>query len=168
MQTMNELFLTLLQDVYYAEKQLLKTLPKLAKHSANEKLAEAFEKHHDETQHHLERLDQVFDMIGKKARGKKCDAILGIIAEGEEVIEDGEDEAVCDAGILAAAQAAEHYEIARYGTLIEWATTMGQRDAVKLLQETLDEEKHADQLLTQIAQQEVNRTAMHTQEHAAE
>src|SRR5262249_32256209 len=117
MRSMEELFYSLLQDVYYAEKQLLKALLKLAKNSNNEQIQEAFTTHRDETEGHVERLDKVFDAIGKKPRGRTCDAILGIIAEGEEVINETEDAAVRDAGILAAAQAAEHYEIARYGTL---------------------------------------------------
>jgi ferritin-like metal-binding protein YciE len=168
MQSMEELFHALLQDVYYAEKQLLKALPKLAKKSANEQLSEAFTTHRDETEGHVERLDKVFEMIGKKPRGKKCDAILGIIAEGDEVIAEVEDEAVRDAGILAAAQAAEHYEMARYGTLCAWAKLLGHEDAVDLLQETLEEEKHADELLTEIAESAVNEAASGEAQEAAE
>jgi ferritin-like metal-binding protein YciE len=123
---MDELFHSLLQDVYYAEKQLLKALPKLAKKSTNINLQEAFATHRDETEEHVARLEKVFEIIGKRPRGKMCDAILGIIAEGEEVIGDVRDGALRDAGILAAAQAAEHYEIARYGTLREWAKLLGQ------------------------------------------
>src|ERR1700733_5921809 len=160
MQSMNELFHALLQDVYYAEKQLLKALPKLAKKSANAQLSEAFLTHRDETEGQIERLDKVFEMIGKKPRAKKCDAILGIIAEGEEVIAEVEDRAVRDAGILAAAQAAEHYEMARYGTLCAWAKALGHEDAVELLQETLDEEKHADEVLKEIAESAVNEAAV--------
>jgi ferritin-like metal-binding protein YciE len=167
MQSMDELFHNLLQDVYYAEKQLLKTLPKLAKKSSNGQLQQAFLTHRDETEEHVERLGRVFEAIGKKPRGKTCDAILGIIAEGEEVIEETEDEAVRDAGILAAAQAAEHYEIARYGTLRAWAAQLGHEDVVDLLEETLQEEKHADQLLTSIAEGGVNEGAG-SRAHAAE
>jgi ferritin-like metal-binding protein YciE len=159
MQSMEELFYALLQDVYFAEKQLLKTLPKLAKKSTNEKLQEAFTTHRDETEGQVERLEKVFKAIGKKPRGKTCDAILGIIAEGQEIMDEVDDEALRDAGILAAAQAAEHYEIARYGTLRAWAELLGQAEAVELLGETLAEEKHADQLLTSIADGGVNESA---------
>jgi ferritin-like metal-binding protein YciE len=156
---MDELFYSLLQDVYYAEKQLLKALPKLAKKSTNINLQEAFSTHRDETEEHVARLEQVFEIIGKRSRGKTCDAILGIIAEGEEVIEDVKDGALRDVGILAAAQAAEHYEMARYGTLREWAKLLGLEQAVDLLDKTLAEEKHADELLTSIAAGGVNESA---------
>jgi ferritin-like metal-binding protein YciE len=160
MKSMEDLFHSLLQDVYYAEKQLLKTLPKLAKKSSRAELEKAFTDHHAETEGHVERLEKVFGMIGKTPRGKKCEAILGIIREGDEVMKKAEDDAVCDAGILAAAQAAEHYEIGRYGTLCAWAQALGRTDAAALLKETLDEEKHADQLLTSIAESGVNEAAM--------
>lgn len=167
MQSMDELFHDLLQDVYYAEKQLLKALPKLAKKSASEQLAEAFITHRDETEGHVERLDQVFEMIGKKPRGKKCEAILGIIAEGQDIIAEAQGEELRDAGIIAAAQAAEHYEIARYGTLCAWARLLGRDDAASLLHETLEEEKHADEVLTAIADGGVNEgAAVHTQQAA--
>ena len=152
-------FYALLQDVYFVEKQLLKTLPKLAKKSTNEKLREAFTTHRDETEGQVKRLEKVFNAIGKKPRGKTCDAILGIIAEGQEIMDEVDDEALRDAGILAAAQAAEHYEIARYGTLRAWAELLGQEEAVELLSETLAEEKHADELLTSIADGGVNESA---------
>ena len=159
MRSMNDLYYALLQDVYFAEKQLLKTLPKLAKKSSNRKLQKAFLDHRDETEVQIERLEKVFEALGKRPRGKTCDAIMGIIAEGQEVIDEVDDEVVRDAGILAAAQAAEHYEIARYGTLRSWAELLGQEDAVELFEETLEEEKHADELLTQIADSEVNADA---------
>ena len=158
MRSMEELFYALLQDVYFVEKQLLKTLPKLAKKSTNEKLREAFTTHRDETEGQVERLEKVFKAIGKKPRGKTCDAILGIIAEGQEIMDEVDDEALRDAGILAAAQAAEP-EIARYGTLRAWAELLGQEEAVELLSETLAEEKHADELLTSIADGGVNESA---------
>jgi ferritin-like metal-binding protein YciE len=145
--------------VYFAEKQLLKALPKLAKNSANQKLREAFTTHRDETEGQVERLAEVFEAIGKKPRGKTCDAILGIIAEGQEIIDEARQEAVRDAGMIAAAQAAEHYEIARYGTLCAWAELLGLDRAVELLRETLAEEKHADELLTSIAISGVNESA---------
>ena len=159
MRSTNDLYYALLQDVYFAEKQLLKTLPKLAKKSTNRKLQKAFLDHRDETEVQIERLDKVFEALGKRPRGKTCDAILGIIAEGQEIIDEVDDEAMRDAGILAAAQAAEHYEIARYGTLRSWAELLGQEEAVELFEETLAEEKHADELLTSIADSEVNATA---------
>src|SRR6266849_6175233 len=132
MQSMDDLFYALLQDVYFAEKELLKTLPELAK---------------------------MFEAIGQKPCGKTCDAMLGIIAEGHRVIDEVEDDAVRDAGILAAAQAAEHYEIARYGTLRAWAELLGRDETVELLGETLEEEKHADELLSSIAEGGVNESA---------
>jgi ferritin-like metal-binding protein YciE len=159
MRSMEEMFYALLQDVFYAEKQLLKALPKLAKNSTNEKLREAFTDHRDETEGHIERLEKVFEAIGKRARGKTCDAILGIIEEGQKVIDDFEAGAVRDAGMISAAQAAEHYEIARYGTLCAWAELLGRQDAVDLLKETLAEEKRADELLTSIAKGGVNESA---------
>jgi ferritin-like metal-binding protein YciE len=160
MKSMEDLFYNLLQDVYYAEKQLVKTLPKLAKKSTSPELEKAFMDHRAETERHVERLERVFEMIGKKARARKCDAILGIIKEGEEVMKQAGEDGICDAGLLAAAQAAEHYEIARYGTLCAWAKTLGHDDAVGPLQETLQEEKKADALLTSIAESGVNEAAM--------
>jgi ferritin-like metal-binding protein YciE len=160
MKSMEDLFHNLLQDVYHAEKQLVRTLPKLAKKTSSAELEKAFNDHAEETEGHVERLEEVFEMIGKKARGKKCDAILGIIAEGDEVMKEAEDDTVRDAGLLAAAQAAEHYEIARYGTLCAWAEALGNDDAARLLNKTLEEEKKADQLLTSIAESGVNQAAI--------
>jgi ferritin-like metal-binding protein YciE len=159
MKTMDELFHTMLQDVYYAEKQLLRALNKMAKKSTNAELEEAFTDHRAETEGQIERLDRVFEMIGKKPRGKKCEAILGIVAEGDEVMEEAEEDDVRDAGLIAAAQAAEHYEIARYGTLVAWARQIGKAQAARLLQQTLEEEKKADALLTKIAEAQVNPAA---------
>jgi len=160
MKTMDELFHALLQDVYYAEKQLTKALPKMAKNADNARLKKAFTDHLKETEGHLERLEQAFEMIAKPARGKKCDAILGIIAEGKEVIDEADDDQIRDAGLIASGQAAEHYEIARYGTLCAWAKLIGKPQVARLLHETLEEEKHADQLLTQIAEERVNQQAL--------
>lgn len=160
MKSINDLFLTFLQDVYYAERQILKALPKMAKAAQNEKLKEALMHHRDESQHHVERLQQVFEQIGKRARGQTCEALNGIVEEGEEVIEQFEAGPVRDAGIVASAQAVEHYEISRYGTMIAWAKACGMQDAVKLLEETLAEEKKADQMLNQIANEAVNREAL--------
>ena len=149
--TMSDLFHELLKDVYYAEKKLVKTLPKLAKESSNEELADAFTSHLAETEEHVARLEKVFDMIGEKPTAKKCDAIEGIVAEGEEVIDEVKDEKVKDAGLIASGQAAEHYEMARYGTLIAWAELLGLSDAVPLLEDTLEEEKAADKKLSEIS-----------------
>jgi len=159
MKTMEELFHALLQDIYYAEKQLTKTLPKMAKEADNEELKKAFTDHLKETEGHVERLEKAFEVIGKPARGKTCDAILGIIAEGKEVIEETDDDQVLDAGLIAAGQAAEHYEIARYGTLCAWAKLIGKPQVARLLHETLEEEKHADKVLNEIAERAVNRQA---------
>jgi ferritin-like metal-binding protein YciE len=164
MKSMEDLFHNALQDVYYAEKQLLRTLPKLAKNSSDAELEKALINHRHETEGQVRRLEEVFDMIGKKPRGKKCDGILGIVAEGDEVIEEADEGTLCDAGIIAAAQAAEHYEIARYGTLCAWAKALGKQDAVSLLKETLDEEKKADKLLSTIAEGKINEAAI---SHAA-
>lgn len=159
MKTMDDLFYALLQDVYYAEKQLLKALNKMAKKATNPELEQAFSDHRTETEGQVERLEQVFEMIDKRARGKKCDAILGIIAEGDEVMEEAEEDHVLDAGLVGAGQAAEHYEIARYGTLIAWAKQLGKPQIARLLHQTLEEEKKADALLTQIAEGQVNPAA---------
>ncbi|MEJ2432990.1 MAG: ferritin-like domain-containing protein [Pseudolabrys sp.] len=133
MKTMDELFTDLMQDVYYAEKELTKALPKMAKEAKHENLKKAFSDHLKETEGHIQRLDKAFEMIGKPAKGKKCDAILGIIAEGEEVIKDVSDPQTEDAGLIASGQAAEHYEIARYGTLCSWAKLLGKPQVANLL-----------------------------------
>jgi len=150
--TLNDLFLTTLKDVYYAEKAILRALPKMAKAAESGDLKEAFVKHRDETAGHVERLEQIFDKLGKKASGKTCEAIKGIIEEGEEIMDDFEDSDALDAGLIAAGQAVEHYEISRYGTLRTWAQQLGMRDAAKLLDQTLAEEKKTDELLTQLAE----------------
>ena len=158
--TLDDLFYALLQDVYYAEKQLVKTLPKLAKESSNSQLANAFTGHLKETEGHVERLELVFKKIERPVKGKKCEAILGIIEEGEEVIDEADEGDVLDAGLIAAAQAAEHYEIARYGTLCAWAKQLGRDDVAKILHATLEEEKAADEKLTSIAKGSVNQAAL--------
>jgi ferritin-like metal-binding protein YciE len=168
MKSMEELFHAQLQDVYFAEKQLLKALPKLAKNSTNEQLAQAFTHHLKETEGQVDRLERIFELIEKTPRGRKCDAIIGIIAEGEEVVADVDDDAVRDAGLIAAGQAAEHYEIARYGTLAAWAKLLGLEDVLELLKETLAEEKKADKLLTSIATDGVNEAAAERPREAAE
>lgn len=156
---LNELFLDTLKDIYYAEKQILKALPKMAKAAQAEKLRAAFEKHHEETEGQIERLDKIFELLGKAARGKKCDAIEGILDEGKEIMEDYDGSPALDAGLLAAAQAVEHYEIARYGTLKAWALKLGNQQAAKLLDQTLAEEKKTDDSLTKLAETAVNYEA---------
>jgi ferritin-like metal-binding protein YciE len=157
---MEDMFHALLQDVYFAEKQLTKALPKMAKEADDSELKKAFTDHLKETEGHIERLEKAFDMIDKPARGKKCEAIIGIIEEGKEVIEEADDEQILDAGLIASGQAAEHYEIARYGTLCAWAKLLGKPQIARLLHETLEEEKNADELLTKIAEKSVNQHAL--------
>ena len=159
MKTMEELFNALMQDVYYAEKELTKALPKMADEAEDKDLKRAFTEHLKETEGHIKRLDKAFEMLGKQAKGKKCDAILGIIAEGKDVIDEVDDNETLDAGLVAAGQAAEHYEIARYGTLCAWAKLIGKPQIAKLLHETLEEEKKADALLSKIANRSVNQHA---------
>jgi ferritin-like metal-binding protein YciE len=156
---MDDLFYALLDDVYSAEKELLKALPGLAMKSTNKTLRQAFADHRDETEEHVRRLEKVFGAIGKTPRGKVCEAVLSIIAEGQQVIDEVEDGAVRDAGILAAAQVAEHYQIARYETLRAWAELLGEDEIVELLSDTLEEEKHTDELLLWIAEGGVNESA---------
>jgi ferritin-like metal-binding protein YciE len=149
--TLDDLFLDTLKDIYYAEKQILKALPKMARASQSEEGKAGFLKHRDETQGQIERLEQVFEIIGKPARGKTCEAIQGILAEGEEIMEDFKGSPALDAGLISSAQAVEHYEIARYGTLIAWAGQLGLKDAVPLLKATLQEEEATDKKLSQLA-----------------
>lgn len=156
---LDELFHETLKDIYYAERQLLKALPKMARAAQSEELRSAFQTHLDQTETHVERLQQVFESFGKAARGKTCPAIDGIIEEGEEVISDFKESPALDAGLIAAAQAAEHYEIARYGTLRQWARQLGLDDAASLLDKTLEEEASTDELLTRIAESGANREA---------
>jgi ferritin-like metal-binding protein YciE len=156
---LNDLFLDTLKDIYYAEKQIYKSLPKMAKAAQSDQLRQAFEKHHQETEGQIERLEQIFELIDKPARGKKCDAIEGILDEGKEIMDEYKSTPALDAGLLAAAQAVEHYEISRYGTLKAWATKLGNKEAVKLLDETLAEEKKTDDTLSKIAVSAVNAEA---------
>ena len=156
---LSALFLDTLKDIYYAEKQIYKSLPKMAKAASSDELRAAFEKHHEETEGQIERLESVFELLGKPARGKKCDAIEGILDEGKEIMEEYADTVALDPGLLAAAQAVEHYEIARYGTLRTWAQTLGLKDAMKLLDQTLAEEKKTDDTLSKLALSAVNAQA---------
>jgi ferritin-like metal-binding protein YciE len=164
MEKFSDLFEETLKDIYYAEKAILKALPKMAKKAGSKKLETAFTQHLKETERQVERLDQVFELMGKKARGKKCPAIDGIIEEAEEVMKEAEDVTIRDAAMLAAAQAVEHYEISRYGTLIAWAEKLEMSDAAELLEETLDEEKLTDAKLTELAESEINVEAEKTEE----
>ena len=160
MKNLQDLFLHMLKDVYHAEKQLLRAMPKMAKSTESEELRQAFETHREETVGQIERLEQVFELMGKRPRGVPCEAMQGLIEEGKEVMEEAEDPDVMDAGVLAAAQAIEHYEIARYGTLKAWAKQLGMNDAVRLLDETLAEEKKTDKLLSELAVANLNRQAV--------
>ena len=154
--TLDDLFLDTLKDIYFAEKQILKALPKMARAAQSEEGKDGFLQHRDETQGQIERLEQVFELIGKPARGKTCEAIQGIISEGEEIMEEFKGSVALDAGLISSAQAVEHYEIARYGTLIAWANQLGLKDAVPLLQANLEEEEATDQKLTQLAETAAN------------
>jgi len=159
MKSLEDLFVNLLKDMYYAEKQILKALPKMAKKADSEELRQAFEHHLKETEGQVERLEQVFALCDLKPTGKTCPAIKGIIEEGEEDMKDAKDPDVLDAGMIADAQAVEHYEIARYGTMIAWARQLGMNDAASLLAQTLEQEYNADRLLTELAEGRLNREA---------
>jgi ferritin-like metal-binding protein YciE len=156
---LDELFHDTLKDIYFAEKKILSALPKMAKAARDGGLQAAFEKHHGETETHVSRLEQVFSAIDAKPQGKTCDAIMGIIEEGQEIMKEYKGSPALDAGLVAAAQAVEHYEISRYGTLRTWAEELGLSDAVELLEATLNEEKATDDALTQIAETVVNQEA---------
>ncbi|WP_374645992.1 ferritin-like domain-containing protein [Tabrizicola sp.] len=159
-QNLETLFHDTLKDIYYAERKILRALPKMARAAGSPDLKAAFEKHHEETQTHVERLQQVFELMGKPARGKTCPAIDGLIEEGEEVIEAFAGSPAVDAGLIAAAQAVEHYEIARYGTLCRWAELLDMGDAARLLESTLQEEGATDEALTKVAEKSVNQAAL--------
>ncbi|WP_105400009.1 ferritin-like domain-containing protein [Neorhizobium sp. T7_12] len=157
--TLDDLFHETLKDIYYAERQIVKALPKMARGAQDPKLKAAFEKHREETEGQIDRLKQVFEIIGKRAQGKTCPAIDGIIEEAEEILDEFKGTPALDAGLLAAAQAVEHYEISRYGTLRAWAQQLGHRDAVTLLEQTLAEESKTDEALTALAKTAVNTAA---------
>lgn len=158
--SMETLFHDMLKDIYYAEKKILKALPKMMKGAQSPKLKAAFEKHLEETEGQIERLEQVFQIIGKRVQGKTCHAIDGILEEGDEILEEYKGSDAIDAGLVAAAQAVEHYEIARYGTLKRWAGVLGLKDAVKLLDETLQQESKTDEDLTKLADTQANEKAL--------
>jgi ferritin-like metal-binding protein YciE len=157
--TLQDLFHDTLKDIYFAEKKILTALPKMAKAAQSDDLRAAFEKHEGETEKQVERLEQVFDLLGESARGKNCPAIMGIIEEGQEIMKEYKGTPALDAGLLSAAQAVEHYEISRYGTLKTWAGELGLDQAVRLLDATLAEEKATDEALTELAEAAVNQQA---------
>jgi len=157
--TLEDLFHDTLKDIYYAERKILKTLPKMKRAAQSDELKAAFEKHREETEGQIERLQQVFELLGKPARGKTCDAIEGIVAEGEEIMDEYKGTAALDAGLISSAQAVEHYEITRYGTLRRWAEELGMKDAAKLLEETLNEESKTDSDLSALADASANKRA---------
>jgi ferritin-like metal-binding protein YciE len=156
---LRELFHETLKDIYFAEKKILGALPKMAKAAQSDELRAAFQKHEGETEGQVARLEQVFELLGEPAKGKTCDAIMGLVKEGQEIIKEFKDTEALDAGLLAAAQAVEHYEISRYGTLKTWAGMLGLNKAVQLLDKTLQEEKNTDVALTQLAETAVNQEA---------
>ncbi len=157
---LNDLFLHTLKDIYYAEKQIVKFLPKMAKKSTAAKLSNAFQSHLKESVGHVTKLEQIFELLGEKARGVKCEAIDGIISESKGHIDEIEDGAALDAGLIASAQAIEHYEMTRYGTLKSWGLTLGlDAKITKLLSDILVEEEEADQKLTQLGQLSLNKKA---------
>ncbi len=158
--TLQDLFEDTLKDIYFAEKRIFTTLPKMAKAAHNEELRAAFEKHHRETEQQISRLEQVFSLLDRKPQGKTCDAIIGITEEGAEIMSDYNGMPALDAGLLAVAQAVEHYEISRYGTLRAWAQELGIDKAAALLHATLEEEEATDEALSRIAQRVVNRDAL--------
>ena len=158
-QTMDDLFLHTLQDIYYAENKILSSLPDMIENATNVQLKQGLQAHLGETKTHVRRLEQVFEMLGQKAKSVNCPAIDGIIAEAEEVSGEVEDKDVLDAAIIAAGQAVEHYEITRYGSLIAWAKRLGRNDVAKVLEQTLSEEKAADKKLTAVAESQVNMRA---------
>jgi ferritin-like metal-binding protein YciE len=162
--TLQDLFHDTLKDIYYAEKKILASLPKMAKAAQSPDLQAAFEKHEQETEGQVERLEQVFALIEEPAKGKTCDAINGILDEGKEIMTEFKGSPALDAGLLAAAQAVEHYEIARYGTLKTWAEELDLDQAVELLDETLQEEKKTDATLTELAKAAVNQEAQQAAE----
>ena len=157
--SMDDLFLHVLQDIYYAENQILKALPDMIEKATNRELTAAFKSHLSETEKQVQRLEQAFELIGKSPKGTKCPAIDGIIDEAKEVAGEVSDKKVLDAALIAAAQAVEHYEITRYGTLIAWAKQLGRDDCASVLQQNLDEEKATDQKLTAMAESKVNQKA---------
>ena len=157
--SLRKLYVDELKDLYSAEKQILQALPKMIKKAQNEQLKKAFEDHRAVTEMQVERLDRIFEMLGKAARGKKCKAMEGLIEEGKEMMQEDMDPEVMDAALIGAAQRIEHYEMAGYGTVRTWAQLLGEKEQAKILQQTLDEEGDADKLLTQLAVSTINVAA---------
>jgi ferritin-like metal-binding protein YciE len=157
--TLETLMLDTLKDIYNAEKQILRSLPKMAKAARSEGLRKALEKHREETEGQIERLEKVFESMDRAPRGKSCEAMQGLVAEGQEIMEDFAGSDALDAGLVAASQAIEHYEISRYGTLRSWARQLGMEEAARLFEQNLEEEKRTDELLTKLAEEEANRKA---------
>jgi ferritin-like metal-binding protein YciE len=157
--SLDDLFVHTLQDIYYAEKQIEKSLPDMIDKATNTELTNGFKKHLEETKGQIQRLEEVFRMHGHEPKGVDCPAIDGIIKEANEIISDCDDKEVCDAAMLASAQAVEHYEITRYGTLIAWAKQLGRNDCANVLHKNLDEEKATDDKLTKLAEANINRKA---------
>lgn len=157
--TLNDLFVHTLRDIYYAEKQIVRSLPDMVSKATNPMLKQGFELHLEESKRHVQRVEQVFEMHGETAKTVNCPAIDGILAEAEEVAGEVDDKQVLDAALIAAAQAVEHYEITRYGTLIEWAKQLGRDDCAAVLQQNLDEEKATDKKLTELAESKINLRA---------
>jgi ferritin-like metal-binding protein YciE len=160
MQSLQDLFIDQLRDLYHAENQLVKALPKMAKAATCEELRRGFEEHLEQTRHQVERLEQIFEKLGARAKGKKCYAMQGLIEEGEDLIDEEPEPDVLDAGLIAAGQKVEHYEIAGYGTVITWAEHLGHHEAAELLKQTLAEEKATDEKLTHLAESRINLAAM--------
>lgn len=156
---LEDLFYDTLKDIYYAERQILKALPKMARAADSAELTSAFEKHRQETEGHVGRLQKVFEIVGKRAQGKTCPGINGILEEGEEILKEFKGTSALDAGLVSAAQAVEHYEITRYGTLKRWAQDLGMKEAARLLDETLQEEGKTDKALTSLAESFANPKA---------
>ena len=160
MSELRELLLDELADILYAENLLLKALPKMAKAAQSESLREAFEEHLQQTETQIERLKQVFDLFGKPAKGKKCEAMEGLVAEGKSIMDEWKGSPACDAALISAAQKIEHYEIASYGCLVTWADMLGNSEAYDLLEQTLDEEENTDERLTELAEECINQEAL--------
>lgn len=156
---LQDLFMDTLKDVYHAEKQILRALGKMSKAATTDQLRQAFETHREETERQVERLEQVFEMCGKRAQGKPCEAMQGLVEEGKEIMEEFKGSEALDAGLVSSAQAIEHYEIARYGTLVAWAEQLGMEEAARLLGETLAEEVMTDGLLSELAEELINPKA---------
>jgi ferritin-like metal-binding protein YciE len=158
--SLQKLFVDQLRDIYNAENQLVKALPKMARHASSDELRQGFEDHLEQTKEHVERLEQMFRDLDEKPKGKTCQGMKGLVEEGSEILDEDGEESVLDAGIIAAAQKIEHYEIATYGTLRTWADLLGQDDAAELLQQTLDEEGDTDKRLSELAEEIVNPEAL--------